>query len=280
MTRVVCWNIAKRKRPWAELARMDADIALLQEAGWPPSHLDPAELGNQAPWEPWGEDLYGRGAAIARLSDRIEVEWFRRVFPVSEPGPGEIPVSGIGTIAAARVRPRGRNRESFVAVSMYARWIKPHPTTGSKWRAGYSDGAAHRILSDLSAFIGDEDPSSHRILAAGDLNTIYGATDDNRLVLAGRDRTIFERMSALGLEFMGPQYPNGWRAVPTPPGLPPDTGNVPTFHAPRQSPADAQNQLDYVFASKGFHESVTVRALNGIEEWGSSDHCRLLIDVA
>ena len=280
MTRVVCWNTAKRKRPWAELARMDADIALLQEAGWPPSHLDPAELGNQAPWEPWGEDLYGRGAAVARLSDRVEVEWFRRVFPVSEPGRDEIPVSGIGTIAAARVRPRGCNRESFIAVSMYARWIKPHPTIRTRWRVGYSDGAAHRILSDLSAFIGDEDPSSHRILAAGDLNTIYGATDDNRLVLAGRDRTVFERMSALGLEFMGPQYPNGRRAVPTPPGLPPDTGNVPTFHASRQSPADARNQLDYAFASKGFHESVTVRALNGIEEWGSSDHCRLLIDVA
>ena len=278
MTRVVCWNIARRERPWAALARMDADIALLQEAGWPPSHLDPADLGNQAPWEPWGKDLYDRGAAIARLSDRVEVEWFRRVFPVSEPGPEEIPVSGIGTIAAARVRPR--DREAFLAVSMYARWIKPHPTTGSTWRAGYSDGAAHRILSDLSAFIGNKDPSSHRILAAGDLNTIYGATDGNRLALAGRDRTVFERMSALGLEFMGPQHPNGRRAVPTPPGLPPDTGNVPTFYAPGQSPATAWNQLDYVFASRGFHESMTVRALNGIDEWGPSDHCRLSIDVA
>ena len=41
----------------------------------------------------------------------------------------------------------------------------------------------------------------------------------------------------------------------------------------------AQNQLDYVFASRGFHEGVKVRALNSADEWGASDHCRLLIDV-
>ena len=46
-----------------------------------------------------------------------------------------------------------------------------------------------------------------------------------------------------------------------------------------RSPKSAQNQLDYVFASRGFHDSVKVRAMNGIEEWGASDHCRLLIEV-
>ena len=40
------------------------------------------------------------------------------------------------------------------------------------------------------------------------------------------------------------------------------------------------NQLDYVFASTGFHEGITVRALNSAEEWGASDRCRLLIKVA
>ena len=42
----------------------------------------------------------------------------------------------------------------------------------------------------------------------------------------------------------------------------------------------AQNQLDYVFASRGLHESVKVQAMNGVEEWGASDHCRLLIDIS
>ena len=254
------------------------DVALLQEASRvPPGLRRPVELGPQFPWEPWDESLYDRGAMVVKLSERVEIEWFKRVFPISVAKRDEIPVSGIGTIAAARVIPG--EGEPFIVVSMYARWIKPHVTTGTKWRVGYPDGSAHRIISDMSAFIGDIDPSTHRILAAGDLNTIHGATDDNRLALPARDRTIFDRMNALGLEFIGPQYPNGRRAEPTPKGLPKDTKNVPTYYTTRQSPATAQNQLDYVFASRGFHESVAARALNGVDEWGSSDHCRIWIEV-
>ena len=33
MTKIVCWNIAKRHAAWRELLEMDADVALLQEAG-------------------------------------------------------------------------------------------------------------------------------------------------------------------------------------------------------------------------------------------------------
>ena len=29
-TTVVCWNIAKRQKPWRQLVQMDADLALLQ----------------------------------------------------------------------------------------------------------------------------------------------------------------------------------------------------------------------------------------------------------
>ncbi len=214
---------------------------------------------------------------VVKLSERVEIEWFKRVFPISVAKRDEIPVSGIGTIAAARVIPG--EGEPFIVVSMYARWIKPHVTTGTKWRVGYPDGSAHRIISDMSAFIGDIDPSTYRILAAGDLNTIYGATDDNPLALPARDRTIFERMDALGLEFMGPQHPNGRRAEPTPQGLPKDTENDTTYYTTRQSPATARNQLDYVFASRGFHRGVAARALNGVDEWGLSDHCRIWIEV-
>ena len=46
-----------------------------------------------------------------------------------------------------------------------------------------------------------------------------------------------------------------------------------------KTPLDARNQLDYVFASHGFHESIRARALNGVEEWGPSDHCRILIEI-
>ena len=39
------------------------------------------------------------------------------------------------------------------------------------------------------------------------------------------------------------------------------------------------NQLDDAFASRGFHERVSVRAMNDAEEWGPSDHCRLVMEV-
>ena len=281
-TTVVCWNIAKRHEPWRELVAMDADLALLQEAGNVPPDVaervdtGPEEHWNSLTWTAPGYE-YDRWPMVVKLSNRVKVDWFKQVAPISEPSVDEIAVSGIGTIAAARVVPE--DGQPFIAVSMYARWIKPHVSTNSRWSVGYPDGSAHRIISDLSAFIGSTDPTSHRILAAGDLNMIYGATDDNSLALPARDRTVTDRMTALGMEFLGPRHPAGRQARPNPRGLPSDTENVPTYHTTRQSPATAQNQLDYVFASRGFHESVSVHALNSVQEWGASDHCRLLIKV-
>ena len=300
---VVSWNIAKRHEPWRQLLQMDADIALLQEAMPPPDDvvrlreatLPPAEgtgpldIGPQASWDShsWNSDwwhgrtdaLYDRWPMVVRLSDRVDVEWFKQVGPIGWAEQNEIAVSGIGTIAVTRITPRDGSTEPFIAVSMYGRWEAPHPSKNrSSWI--YSDASTHRIISDLSAFISSTDPSTHRILAAGDLNMIYGATDDNRLEIPARARTVTDRMDALGMEFLGPRYPASRRACPTPQGLPPDTRNVPTYYTTSQSPSTAQNQLDYVFASRGFQESVKVRALNGVAEWGASDHCRLLIEVA
>ena len=280
MIRVVSWNIARRQKPWRELARMarrdEADVALLQEAGSPPG-----ELAHLLPREDdgfWSRHLYDRWCLVAGLSGRVRVERFREVPPISYLGEGDVGVSGIGTIAAARVIPRENEEEAFVAVSMYARWMKPHPTTGSPFRVGASDVSAHRIISDLSAFVGHTNPSKHRILAAGDLNMFYGATGHS-LSLPERERTVWARMEALGLEFLGPQAPGGRQAASPPPDVPADTRNVPTHYPPGRSPAEADRQLDYAFASRGFHERVRVRALNDVDEWGASDHCRLLIEV-
>ena len=236
---------------------MPTDVAGKVDTG-PVEHWD-SHVWNSRWYEGRFKDLFDRWPMVVKLSDRVDVEWFKQVSPISEPAEDEIAVSGIGTIAAARVSPK--DTPPFIAVSMYTRWASPHPST-NRTRWTYSDGSAHRIL------------------AAGDLNMIYGATDDNRLALPARDRTVTDRMAALGMEFLGPRYPAGRRACPTPQGLPRDTENVPTYRTNRQSPATAQNQLDYAFASQGFHKSVTVRALNSVEKWGASDHCRLLIEVA
>ncbi len=267
-------------RVLAEMAQQgEADVALLQEAGNPPGEL--VHLLRCEDEVFWNRQLYDRWPLVVQLSDRVDVEWFWQVPPISDLGEGDIGVSGIGTIAAARVVPRGREESSFVAVSMYARWMKPHPSTGSPWSTGASDVSAHRILSDLSAFIGhiDIDPAKHRILAAGELNMFYGATGD-RLSLPKREQTVWDRFDSLGLHFLGPQATDGRQSATPQPDVPSDTKNVPTFYIRGKSSADADRQLDYAFASRGFHERVKVRALNEVEEWGPSDHCRLLIEVA
>ena len=285
----VSWNIAKRHEPWRQLLEMDADVALLQEAGPPPPDVaDRIDTGPVEHWDShfwnsrWYEGrwprLHDRWSMVVKLSDRVEVEWFKQVSPICATAEDEIAVSGIGTIAAARIVPK--DAPPFIAVSMYARWTTPHPHANSKWSVGYPDGSAHCIISDLSAFIGNTDPGTHRILAAGDLNMTFGATDDGPQALTARVRTVTDRMDALGMELLGPRYPAGRRASPTPRVLPPDTLNVPTFCPRGHDPATAQHQLDYAFASRGFHDRVSVGAMNSVEEWGASDHCRLRIEVA
>lgn len=289
-TKIVCWNIAKRRQPWRELDSMpDVDVALLQEAGRPPSDLSdsiqsgPRDHYDSHSWNSrWFEGrfsrLFDRWAMVVRCSERVQIDWFKQVSPISEVRPDEIAVSGIGTIAAARVTPQATETEPFIVVSMYARWMRPHPSTGSRWQVGAPDVSAHRIISDLSAFVGDTDPTSHRIIAAGDLNMAYKLPPDGRESFAERERTVFARMDALGMELLGPQHPHGRTADP-PPEPPHDLRNVPTYYSSQRAPETAEHQLDYVFASRGFHESVSARALNAVEEWGTSDHCRLLIEV-
>ena len=279
MIRVVCWNIARREEPWRELVQMacdgNADLALLQEAGSPPG-----DVVDRIGYEDGvfsDRQLYDRWPLVVKLSDRVTVEPYRQVAPISDLGEEDaIGVSDIGTVAGARVFPHGNEDEAFVALSMYARWLSPHPSTNrSGWI--YSDASAHRIISDLSAFIGHYDAANYRILAAGDLNMFYGAIG-SRLSMPERERSVWDRMHALGLEFLGPQAPNGRRAETALDDVPPDTKNVPTYYH-RGGPEGAKNQLDYAFASRGFHERVSVRAMNEIDEWGSSDHCRLMIEV-
>ena len=52
------------------------------------------------------DGLYDRWPMVVKLSERVEAEWFKQVSPIGEPAEDEIAVSGIGTIAAARVIPK------------------------------------------------------------------------------------------------------------------------------------------------------------------------------
>lgn len=160
-------------------------------------------------------------------------------------------------------------------ISLYAYWESPHSSTKSSWI--YADGSVHRLISDLSAFIGQQ--SGHRIITAGDLNILKGYGEDGSAYWANRYATVFDRMKALGLPCVGPQFPHGRQATPWPAELPEDSDNVPTFHSTKQTPATAARQLDYVFASTPLAARIKVTALNDPEQWGPSDHCKILVDL-
>ena len=272
--RIVSWNIAGRNEPWRVLADMDVDLALLQEAQEPPPDVAGRVEVDPAPWEITGGYATPQRwrAAIAKFSDRVGVQWIHSK-PLPDATPSEFAVSLPGSLAAAKVTPPGA--DPIILLSMYSQWRYPHEMTGSRYIM--SDSSAHRIISDLSELIGRQ--SAHRIIAAGDLNILYGYGEYGSPYWAERYRSIFTRMEALGLKFCGPQAPHGRQADPWPEELPKDSLNVPTYHSSQQLPMSATRQLDFVFASRGLADKVQVRALNTPDDWGPSDHCRLDIQV-
>lgn len=271
--KLITWNIARRDAAWRHLLETDADIALLQEATAPP-----ADVAERLEIDPWPWETAGAGqyrpwrTAVVRLSSRVQVQWLEPKA-IADALPGEFAVSRPGTLSAAMVTPPAG--EPFAVVSMYALWEKPHATTRSGWI--YADASAHRLISDLSALVGQQ--AGHRIIAAGDLNILYGYGEHGSRYWASRYESVFKRMSALGLSFLGPQAPFGRRAEPWPDELPGGSNNVPTYHASQQTPATATRQLDFVFASGNLTDRLQVRALNEMDRWGPSDHCRVVIEV-
>ena len=272
--KIVSWNIARSIEPWRVLTGMGADIALLQEASAPPPDVAGQIAVNPGPWLTPGADA-GRPwrTAVAKLSDLVEVEWIEMKC-LKDAASREFGVSRPGTLAAAVVMPPGI--EPFVVVSMYSLWTKPHASTGSGWIV--SDASAHRLVSDLSALIGRQ--VGHRILAAGDLNILHGHGEHGSIYWASRYGTVFARMEALGLVFVGPQAPHGRQADPWPSEVPRESRNVPTYYPAGSTASAATRQLDFVFASRGLADSVSVHAINESEQWGPSDHCRLEITVS
>ena len=270
MTKIICWNIGRSHTAWESLPDLDADIALLQETGSPPESVADQVEVDPAPFRDTEGKAISR-AAIVKLSDEVSVEWLEAV-PLPDAQPGDFVVSQPNCISAAIVTPIAA--APFTVVSISAEYQKPHRSTG-KMSWNIVDASVHRVISDLSLLIGKQ--RGHRILAAGDLSVLlgYGENDYWRK----RYKTVFDRMKALGLPFVGPQHPNGRRAETWPDELPRNSLNVPTYYHSSQKPATATRQLDFVFASESIVDSVMVRALNHPDEWGPSDHCRLEIIV-
>lgn len=265
--KIISWNIAHQTEPWRMLAKSGADVALVQEAGVPPSDVLSLIRVDDAPWASAGCKWR---AAVVGLSERVEVRW-RSLRAFDQAGDG-LEVSRCGMLAIADVEDRTRG-ETITLVSMYGKWERS--TIPNSWI--YADASVHRVISDLSVLI--DHPHKHRVLAAGDLNILNGYGERGDAYWKRRYGTVFDRFEAIGLPFVGPQAPNGHQAVPKPKELPEGSLNVPTYRTRRKNPATATRQLDFVFASRGLHDRVAVSALNAPEEWGPSDHCRVEIHL-
>jgi len=200
--------------------------------------------------------------------------------PLTDAGWDQLGVSVRGTIAAAKVTPT--DADPITVISVYCPWSGP----GQSWQRGsglvISEANAHRVVSDISMLAEVIDkPDRHRILVAGDWNILYGYGEDGSEYWAERYDTVFRRMDALGFVLCGPFAPDGGRqADPWPSNeLPESSRCVPTFHSSQRSPAEAQRQLDFVFASKSISDGVMTRAVNDVASWGPSDHCVIEIDL-
>jgi len=271
--KLVSWNIARRESAWRVLLDSGVDVALLQEASAPPADIAARVQVSPLPWttasgdgnRPWR-------TAIVGLSERVQIRWLS-----SRPIPGataeDIRVSIPGTLEVAEVT--CESCPALFVASLYAPWERPHPAASSNWI--YADASCHRLISDLAALIGSQ--RGHRIIAAGDLNVLHGYGEHGSAYWQSRYVSVFQRVRSLGLEFVGPQAPNGRRADPWPDELPHNSNNVPTYHTARQTPETATRQLDFVFASAGLADQVSAKALNQPDSWGPSDHCMVAISV-
>ena len=118
------------------------------------------------------------------------------------------------------------------------------------------------------------------MIAGGDLN-IWRRKSDRPTPWTWPDAmhygTVFDRMAAI-------------RAIRRPPGsartatnLPAEPRglvmSLPSTRRREGRPEKSNPALDFVFATRNIADRVAVRALNEVQEWGPSDHCRILIEL-
>jgi hypothetical protein len=129
MLKVLSWNINRSAEPWRVLVDADAGVALLQEATQPPADfLSRFDVGPE-PWQTHGTGRnYAYRTALVRLSPRLNLTRVQTA-PLTTAGPMELPVSRVGTIAAARVEDPV-TREIYTLVSIYGFWETPRRRHG------------------------------------------------------------------------------------------------------------------------------------------------------
>ena len=271
--RLISWNINRQKNAWKFLADSDADVALLQEASAPPEGLD-LEVISGGEWFTAGYKKRKFSTAVVRCSQRLDVSPEPKAVALQDAVKGQVALSRPGSLQLATIRSDSL-AAPIIVVSAYSVWEDSVDTTESAWL--YADASAHRLISDLSVLFTHE--REHRIIVVGDWNVLHGYSENGSTYWEARYRTVFDRMEAIGLRFVGPQQPNGLPAIDPAEELPKESLDVPTYRSKKKNPESARRQMDFAFASETIADSLTVWALNGVDEWGPSDHCRILVEI-
>ncbi len=266
--KIVCWNMEAKRRSWETLVNMaDVDVALLQEASRVPDDLRHRVDVDHRLWDDrrlWPGSHTAAPSVVARVSDRVLAS-FIATGPMGGPFSRDFYTSEWGTLGAAIVSPINED-ESLIVISMAPYSNAFTHESGSPSRRE-PIGSVHRLISDLSRLVGRRS----RVIAAGDWVIYPGWSAHPTAIWNKREalhfQTAFDRMQALGFRHI---VPEGRRS---------ERKDVVTFRCIGETPAQAWAQADYVFATENIADRVTVRALNEPDEWGPSDHCRLVIDL-
>jgi hypothetical protein len=271
--KLISWNMNQRPSNWAVLAELmlehGADVAMVQEAVAPPTGTDrlrvfaDPSLGD-APWRipvPAGARR-NFASAVAVLGDMPVETWVPKPLSLAEYSSPVI--SHPGQWVAVGV---GEPEQRVWVVSLYGLW-ETMPDT----KDIFAEATLHRALSDLALLVHTRD--TERVVLAGDLN-IWRDYGHKKWV--PRYQSVFDRLSAYGLDLIGPHRTDGAPLE----GCPCKGGSkclhVRTYR--HQKRADSTPyQTDFAFA-----RGVQVRRCVALDEgrhWLQSDHCPILVEFS
>ena len=268
MLRIRSWNVAGMDD---HLHPGEIDIALLQEAR-PPRTMPGLQVipSPSKSWYTAGRSDRPWRTAIVNVSAQYQVVEIPTAS-IGEASVDDVEVSRYGSLTLASVRKDGQ--EVLRVGSAYAAWERPPGERNPL----FADASAHRLMSDLAQLL--HSPKPLPTLISGDWNLLHGYSEGNAPYWERRYQEFFDRARTIGLEFAGPQHPNGVQADPWPAELPRESRNVPTYARVKGDLTTASRQLDFVFCTPDLLNRTKVRALNSAEEWGPSDHARVLIEI-
>lgn len=256
--KVFVWNMAHRIESWNSQERLNADIALLNEARVPSAGLGERDsLGGQ---RTIGRDGYDRPWATAVVSSypMREID-DARGSRKGKPIPIEFENSRPGSWTAASVTTPDLGE--VTAVSLYGLMDEK------------SDASVHRSLSELAPLF-EDDRYNRNVLLGGDLNTWTGWKPGAHL---DRDRVVLERIAAYGFVDCLAKTRQPGHLADCPCGLGDDCSHTRTRIDPRYP--GIPYQMDYLFASSALAERLATCATHSAED-SPSDHFPIVATFA